>query len=275
MNPLACITALAISLLTLGTAHAETAAPTTGMRETALRFDPAFQSGRAPIPTLDGPPDCRPIGEADKEFQERIHPPADVPIPAERVQWWDGSKATAFILAAWTDAERRGEVGWGNVERVYVRTRPDISGFAKVHFASTSRGFVCGFRQPLLITAERLGYGINGRPQPTLDQVWPKGDPMPGMSRKEVDDLKMLYGLRNQLERGTESEQRGALQGFMELMTPPDQLNGAEAPSARPVRPSVDPKYAPTIREMQEGAVPRPRGCEHIPIENCLVIQRR
>ena len=128
----------------------------------------------------------------------------------------EGLDAGRFISAAWSQKGVLPFAGaYADVDLVIARSRPDIPGFARVHFGSDKRGFICNFVHPVIVTDERMRLGLQGIPQP---QPWRKGDPYPGMSDDERDAFKMLFGLRNQLNRGNAEEREEALRGLGDLM---------------------------------------------------------
>lgn len=269
LAPRAATTAILVLGLTL-TAAAE---PSAVLRETPPFFAPQFHfsyGGPAIVPD-DQRPECRPISEAEAYFDAVRNGAPARGIPGETIVLRDGSlDAGRFIVAAWSNDSVLPFAGnYADVDLVVVRTRPDLAGFANVHFGSRKKGIVCNFAHPVIVTADRMGIGLGGI---SPKKAWPEGDPMPGMSPDERDTFKMLFGLRNQLERGNAEERAEAQRGLEQLMNNPgSRLDSPFPPDiAFPAPPKPRPQFEPTPKDVESDLSGRPFCRDQPYVRNCI-----
>ncbi|MCJ2024054.1 hypothetical protein [Methylobacterium sp. J-067] len=220
----------------------------------------------------DADPDCLPSPEASAFLQDRKQGRTGTDAPPETVQVLEGSDARRFIAAAWpANGTLPSGVYYMRVDTITLRTRPDIPGFALVHFGSTEKGITCGFHRAVIVGIERMQAGITGVPKfPPVRQ----GNSLPGLTEQETESLQLMFGLTNQATRGTEAEQNEAIQNMLRLATPSSRANQNFPSGTQPVeRPSYDRRYEPTEAEMMQGMVAPPL-CRDQPQRRDCVLMR-
>ena len=244
------------------------------VRETPPVFDPALSwMDHAPFrPSTEADPDCLPVAEARAYLRDRKQGQGGTDVPPETIRVLRGIDAGRFLIAAWpTNGTLPDGADYMRVDTITLRTRPDIPGFARVHFGSMEKGITCGFRQAVIITIERMQAGISGVPKfPPVRQ----GNSLPGLTEEESDSLRLVTGLANQAARGTKAEQDQAIQSLQQLSVPPARAGQRDQAAKPPVaRPTYDRRYEPTEAEMMRGMV-APPFCRDQPQRRDCVLMR-
>ena len=244
------------------------------IRETPPVFDPALSwMDHAPFRrSTEADPDCLPVKEARAYLRDRQQGRDGTDVPPETIRVLRGIEAGRFLIAAWpANGTLPDGADYMRVDTITLRTRPDIPGFARVHFGSTEKGITCGFRQAVIVTTERMQAGISGVPKfPPVRQ----GNSLPGLTEEESDSLRLITGLANQAARGTQAEQDQAIQSLQQLSVPPARAGQPDqAATPRVAWPSYDRRYEPTEAEMMKGIVPPPL-CRDQPQRRDCVLMR-
>ncbi len=111
-------------------------------------------------------PDCLPVAEARAYLRDRQQGQGGTDVPPETIRVLRGIEAGRFLTAAWpANGTLPDGADYMRVDTITLRTRPDILGFARVHFGSTEKGITCGFRRAVIVTTERMQAGISGVPK--------------------------------------------------------------------------------------------------------------
>lgn len=244
------------------------------IRETPPVFDPALSwMDHAPFQrSNEADPDCLPISEATAYLRDKQQFYNGADGPPEMVRVLTGIDAGRFLTAAWPANGILPEgVYYMRVDTITLRTRPDIPGFARVHFGSSEKAITCGFHRAVIVTTERMQAGISGVPKfPPARQ----GNSLPGLTEQESDSLRLIYGLANQAARGTPAQQDQAIQGLQQLTVPPGAASTPNQPGTPQVaRPTYDRRYEPTEAEMMRGMIAPPL-CRDQPQRRDCVLMR-
>ncbi len=183
--------------------------------------------------STEADPDCLPAAEARAYLRERRQGQGGTDVPPETTRVIKGIDAGRFLIAAWSaNGTLPDGADYMRVDTITLRTRPDIPGFARVHFGSTEKGITCGFRRAVIVSTERMQAGISGVPKfPPVRQ----GNSLPGLTEEESDSLRLITGLANQAARGTQAEQDQAVQSLQQLSVPPARAGQSDQAATPPV----------------------------------------